>query len=132
MTLISTKYVEGLFRMYEMTFGALANIHEKCNIQDSEQVKHVKNKQQLHHNINNDLSHVTIYQHLEDLSYFKEKFQICCILSNFICHIMHKPLLHSRKAQKQQTVKYTIYNMDGNHRTCQKQPTKQNTSYMTT
>lgn len=50
-----------------MAFGALANIHEKCDIQDSEHVKHVKNKQQLHHNINIDLSHVTIYKHLDDL-----------------------------------------------------------------
>ena len=50
--------------MAPIKFGALANIHEKCDIQDSEQVKHVKNKQQLHHNINIDLSHVTIYLRL--------------------------------------------------------------------
>lgn len=50
-----------------MAFGALANIHGKHDIQDSEQAKHVKNKQQLHHNIITDLSHVTIYKHLDDL-----------------------------------------------------------------
>lgn len=33
LTAISAKYLEGLFRTYEMAFGALANIHEKCNIQ---------------------------------------------------------------------------------------------------
>jgi hypothetical protein len=44
MTVISTKYLEGLFKIYETAFCALANIHEKSNIQDSEQVKHVKKK----------------------------------------------------------------------------------------
>jgi hypothetical protein len=46
-------------------------------------------------------------------SYFKAKFQIFCILSNCICRVMQKPLLHSRRWQ---TVKYTTYDMDSNHR----------------
>jgi hypothetical protein len=65
---MSVKYLEGLFRINGTAFGALANIHEKCNIQDSEQVKQVKNMQQLHHNIMT--FHIMIYQHLEDLFIF--------------------------------------------------------------
>jgi len=94
---------------------------KKCNIQDSEQVKQVKNKKQLHHNIMT--FHMSQFTNTwKTCSYFKAKFQICCILSNCICHVMQKPLLHSRKWH---TVKYTTYKMDGNHLRCQKQPTGQ-------
>jgi hypothetical protein len=100
-----------------MSFGALASIHEKCDIQDSEQVQDVKNKQQLHHNI--FMFCMSRFTNQKDLVIFSGK--ISYLLYSFQPHLSSNAKVTStfrERSQMADRMKYTFYNMEGNRRIC--------------